>query len=397
MPVNFGAVASVEYEYDEEAASALDLSSAAPRATLLLTPAGGPGAADSDVVGISLAFESQRGQQAPSDEADEEEESEEEEQEEDVVVEKLEEDAGDAEGDEATKKATAKKATAKKGGKGIIRKKSVIKSEVVQKELLEQLGIEEVPIDGEELEQVPEVPEVDQNVSVLGRETNEERAYRKKLEARAKRDREYEERRRQREEEEDAEEEEEDVEVDNNSSAQSPAPEEGTRWRSGDDDDDAFSEAHVEDTLRRMEQLKQQCLACQKPMEFWAAGAESGATDAYLRQLLGPKEMQLQEDEVKIRVFLRWEEEKERQKHQGKMAMARFAKIRSVARNLRPVDPKNKAQDNPGGEDVEAEPPSPVGGEGQAKKSGKSEKSHKGKKEPARPSEARAPKRKGRL
>mmetsp|Transcript_89275 Transcript_89275/g.158357 ORF Transcript_89275/g.158357 Transcript_89275/m.158357 type:complete len:398 (-) Transcript_89275:45-1238(-) len=196
-------------------------------------------------------------------------------------------------------------------------KKKLVKTGLAATKLLDDIGLDKDAMvaqlaDMQEEEEEAVAPSPLGITNILGRETEEERDYRRKLEARAKRDREYEERKRLREEQEEQA-----------ARGEETGPEEQAgptaEEEEVDDDDAIFSEAHLEATLRTMAQLKQQCLAAQAPMSYSPNGArlnqESGSSDAYLRQLLGQtKEAQLQEDEVRIRVFLRWNEEKERQK-----------------------------------------------------------------------------------
>eukprot|EP00930_Biecheleria_cincta_P001047 TRINITY_DN102210_c0_g1_i1.p1 TRINITY_DN102210_c0_g1~~TRINITY_DN102210_c0_g1_i1.p1 ORF type:complete len:413 (+),score=107.93 TRINITY_DN102210_c0_g1_i1:86-1324(+) len=72
-------------------------------------------------------------------------------------------------------------------------------------------------------------------------------------------------------------------------------------------DEDIFSPQMIEETLKKMNIVREQCLACTIP---YADSSQQRAGTTMRSMLTHEQEQRLQEDEVRVRRFLRWEEEK---------------------------------------------------------------------------------------
>lgn len=97
---------------------------------------------------------------------------------------------------------------------------------------------------------------------------------------------------------------------DDNSRPGSDAEEEAAalpRPRADEPDEDIFSSQTVEETFNKMKIVREQCLACTVPY----TDSSKQRAETTMRGLLTPEqEARLQEDEVRVRRFLRWEEDK---------------------------------------------------------------------------------------
>lgn len=72
-------------------------------------------------------------------------------------------------------------------------------------------------------------------------------------------------------------------------------------------DEDIFSPQMIEETLNKMKIVREQCLACTVPY----TNSSQQRAETTMRGMLAPaQEKKLQEDEVRVRRFLRWEEDK---------------------------------------------------------------------------------------